>query len=118
MLNANNVMYCSDREQYRSIKADTEEDMNEMLRPSKQRAVVANAMFHKVLDNVGFLAKDYNLARFYSVLILCRVLYLAGVKIKGHSNHSQPNPDAGPDETPNLQLQHPYLPTYQMHVCS
>ena len=77
-----NVMYCSDREQYRSIKADTEEDMNEMLRPSKQRAVVANAMFHKVLDNVGFLAKDYNLARFYSVLILCRVLYLAGVKIK------------------------------------
>ena len=91
-----NVMYCSDREQYRSIKADTEEDMNEMLRPSKQRAVVANAMFHKVLDNVGFLAKDYNLARFYSVLILCRVLYLAGVKIKGHSNHSQPNPDTPP----------------------
>ena len=62
-----NVMYCSDREQYRSIKTDTEEDMNEMLRPSKQRAVVANAMFHKVLDNVGFLAKDYNLARFYYV---------------------------------------------------
>ena len=27
-----------DREQYRSIKMDTEEDMNEMLRPSKQRA--------------------------------------------------------------------------------
>ena len=62
-----NVMYCfSDREQYRSIKADTEEDMNEMLRPSKQRAVVANAMFHKVLDNVGFVAKDYNLARLLS----------------------------------------------------
>ena len=70
-------MYCSDREQYRSIKADTEEDMNEMLRPSKQRAVVANAMFHKVLDNVGFLAKDYNLARFtLSMSCICRVPYL------------------------------------------
>ena len=62
-----NIMYCSDREQYRSIKADTEEDMNEMLRPSKQRAVVANAMFHKVLDNVGFVAKDYNLVRSLSI---------------------------------------------------
>ena len=73
-----NEMYCSDREQYRSIKADTEEDMNEMLRPSKQRAVVANAMFHKVLDNVGFVAKDYNLARFYSfrLLHICRIHYL------------------------------------------
>ena len=54
-----------DREQYRSIKIDTEEDMNEMLRPSKQRAVVANAMFHKILDNVGLVAKDYNLARIF-----------------------------------------------------
>ena len=74
-----NVMYCfSDREQYRSIKADTEEDMNEMLRPSKQRAVVANAMFHKVLDNVGFVAKDYNLVCTVTLSIscTCRVLYL------------------------------------------
>ena len=25
--------------------------------------VVANAMFHKILDNVGIVAKDYNLGR-------------------------------------------------------
>ena len=60
-------VYCRDREQYRSIKLDTEEDMNEMLRPSKQRAVVANSMFHKILDNVGLVAKDYNLARTYTL---------------------------------------------------
>ena len=60
---------CRDREQYRSSKTDTEEDMNEMLRPSKQRAVVANSMFHKILDNVGLVAKDYNLGRIAGSLL-------------------------------------------------
>ena len=80
-----------DREQYRSIKMDTEEDMNEMLRPSKQRAVVANSMFHKILDNVGLVAKDYNLGsniclRLFFFLLMYTVYRVTGSFVLGCVN--------------------------------
>jgi hypothetical protein len=60
MNNDNPPPVCRDREQYRSNKIDTEEDMREMLSSSKQRAIVANSVFHKILDNVGILSKEHN----------------------------------------------------------
>jgi hypothetical protein len=47
-----------DRDGFRSLKSDTEDQLNEQLAESKRKSIVHNAMYHKIMDYVGFRAKD------------------------------------------------------------
>eukprot|EP00095_Tigriopus_kingsejongensis_P004579 maker-scaffold462_size163801-snap-gene-0.53 protein:Tk04579 transcript:maker-scaffold462_size163801-snap-gene-0.53-mRNA-1 annotation:"hypothetical protein AaeL_AAEL009477" len=47
-----------DKDNLRNLKKDTEEQFNAACAPSKQHVIVGHHLFHKVLDNVGFLSLD------------------------------------------------------------